>query len=394
MATLYQCSKSGKFYANYIGLDGERRRESLKTKDQDTAEALLANIITQEAHARILGVENIEKAKPVTFKAFVETVFLPHCAANLKTGTYANYLDYSNKAIPVLGEKFMGGIGPKDIGAFLDELKNGTYKRGKSEFKYTVATLNRYKNFLSGVFSHALDNESITKHPMTKKKRFKNKQENNLRTRSMTTQEEEKLLTFAPCWFVPMIRLALATGMRRGELLSLRRQDIDVENRKIWLRNTKSGKDQSIPLNRTAQAILEAVDPAVADGKALPWVFVDPVTSKPYTRYDLDYAMRSTVEKAGLEDLHFHDLRHTAGTRAYRATKDIKAVQKLLRHSSLAVTLRYVHDAEDDLQAAVDALNDSGNRSNRMVTGVTPKPVTEQNVRKTSEKPVVRSSAG
>lgn len=358
MATLYRCPKSGRFYANLVGLDGRRERKSLKTSDPKEAEALLANIIRQNSHARILGVENVKEAQPTTYKVFVETVYLPSCKANLKASTYSIYQDYANKTVPIFGDKYLSAIGPDEIGRYLDELRTGAYLRGKNEYTYSVATINRYKNFISGVFTDAVDRELISKHPMRGRKRFKNRQENNLRIRCLSPFEEKRLVEFAPSWLAPIIRLALATGLRRGEILKLRWQDYDKQSGILRLKDTKAGKDQSMRLNRTAQEILEAVAPFVADGKVSPWVFTNATTKTAYDRWDVSHAFEGTVKRAGLEDAHFHDLRHTAGTKAYRATKDIKAVQKLLRHSSLTPTLRYVHDAEEDLQAAVNALNE------------------------------------
>lgn len=356
MATLYRCPKSGRFYANLVDVDGTRRRKSLKTTDPKVAEALLANAVQLQAHARILGVDHVKQAEPTTFKSFVDEVYLPACEANLKARTVESYRTYAEKTCEAFGDKYLSAIGTNDVARYLDQLRRGAYKRGETPIPFSVATVNRYKNFLSGVFTDALDRDLIKAHPMRGRKRFKNRKENNLRVRSLTAFEEGRLLEFSPAWFAPMVRFALATALRRGEILKLRWQDVDREHRRLWLRDTKAGEDQTVPLNRTSEAILDSLAPRVIDGKVSPLVFPDPSTGNEMDRCDVDYAMRSTVQKAGLVDLHFHDLRHTAGTRAYAATKDIKAVQKLLRHSSLTVTLRYVHEAEEDVQAAVDAL--------------------------------------
>ena len=357
MATLFRDPARGTYYANYVGLDGRRRRKGLGVTDRHEAEALLANIVRDNSRARILGLEATKQASAITFREFVETVYLPACESNLKAGTVDNYRDYAEVAVGEFGNQYLSAIAPDDVLRFLDRLAVSGYKKGKLTKPYAPATVNRYKNFLSGVFTDALDRELVTRHPMKGRKRFKNRQENNLRERFLSPQEERRLLEFAVPWLSVLVRFALATGMRRGEILRLRLQDVDREKRQARLRDPKSRKDQFVLLNRSAEGVLDELDPFLVDGKVQPWVFVNAKTGRPYTEDEVDHAFRAALDRAGLQDFHFHDLRHTAGTRMYQRTKDIKAVQRFLRHSSLTPTLRYVHDGEEDLRAAVESLD-------------------------------------
>ena len=62
-----------------------------------------------------------------------------------------------------------------------------------------------------------------------------------------------------------------------------------------------------------------------------------------------------SVARAGLTDLHFHDLRHTAATRVLRATGNLNVVRRMLRHDDIASTMRYAHSQQDDVLAGMEA---------------------------------------
>jgi integrase len=79
----------------------------------------------------------------------------------------------------------------------------------------------------------------------------------------------------------------------------------------------------------------------------------------PYTRHDsLNRAFKLALKKAGIMDLRFHDLRHTAGTRLGEKGIPVQVISKILGHSDIRTTMRYVHP-EDSLKDAVEKLTSS-----------------------------------
>ena len=116
--------------------------------------------------------------------------------------------------------------------------------------------------------------------------------------------------------------------------------------------NTKSKKTRRIPINSVLRQLMVELRLKSAANEH---VFLNS-DCKPYARQDsLNRAYRLALEKANIQGLRFHDLRHTAATRMVESNAPIVAVMKILGHSSLEMTMRYAHP-QDSLKDAVEAL--------------------------------------
>lgn len=133
------------------------------------------------------------------------------------------------------------------------------------------------------------------------------------------------------------IRFAALTGLRRGELLGLTREQL-LGNVVVLSSNTKSGRPRSVPLTAEAVAIAQA---------RLPWQLGAAGLRKAWDRARI---------ACGLPHARFHDLRHTYASWLVQSGAGLTHVRDLLGHSSLAVTSRYSHLATDDLRQAVSRL--------------------------------------
>jgi integrase len=178
--------------------------------------------------------------------------------------------------------------------------------------------------------------------------------------RVLSADEEIKLL--AACDRVrsrllrPLIVLALNSGMRRGELLSLEWSRVDFDQRAIRIINAKSNAgNRVIPMNTTVHTLLSDL----AKRTTSPLVF--PSNRKPGEKLlDLKKGFMRAVQFAGIPHIRFHDLRHTFATRLVQAGVDIISVQYLLGHSKLSMTARYAHSLADVKMAAVCKLDLTG----------------------------------
>ena len=104
-----------------------------------------------------------------------------------------------------------------------------------------------------------------------------------------------------------IVQVALHTGMRRGEIFDLKWPDVDFVRSLIQIRLSKSNKKRLVPMNETVQSILDSLD------RASEFVFPSPKTNMRLNQIKTSF--RRAVNKAGLEDFRFHDLRHTAASR-------------------------------------------------------------------------------
>lgn len=178
---------------------------------------------------------------------------------------------------------------------------------------------------------------------------------------TLTPEQAQKLLDAAKDHRLEaMLTLALATGMRRGELLALRWRDIDFKNKSLYIQRsvsrlpgghrvsepkTASGKRRiTLPpfvVEALQQHRLRQLETKLKAGPA--WEEHDLVFCNIYGRflnsaslYDL---FTSLVEKAGLPHMRFHDLRHSAATILLAMGVPVKVIQELLGHSSITITL-------------------------------------------------------
>jgi integrase len=180
---------------------------------------------------------------------------------------------------------------------------------------------------------------------------------NNLKTEDLTAEQLARLLEAieqdANVQAANFMKLALFTGMRRGELFRLQWQDLDFERGFIHIRYPKGGQDQKIPLNEPARALLLS----------------HPRTDSPFVfpgrdggrRVDINKQVNRIKKVAGLpKDFRaLHGLRHVyASMLASSGQVDLYTLQKLLTHKSSAMTMRYAHLRDEALRRASDLAGD------------------------------------
>lgn len=167
------------------------------------------------------------------------------------------------------------------------------------------------------------------------------------RNRRLRDDEEQRLLDAADSgrnvYMRDLIVLAVETGMRRGELLSLDWQHIDLESRIVHLPMTKNGEPRDVPLSTRARDVLYRL-----------WEAQErPPTGRPLptTESAVVQAWGHLCGRAGITGLHFHDLRHEAVTRLFEKGLNIVEVSAISGHRELRMLARYTHLRARDLVA-------------------------------------------
>jgi len=178
--------------------------------------------------------------------------------------------------------------------------------------------------------------------------------ENNTRVRWLEPDQEALVMSFLSSPFREIAQLAALTLMRLTEIRRLRRDQVFLSQGVIVLAVTKTGPD-AIVLNTEAQRLLQAQ----LDSHDSQWVFPNPETGQPYSRSRVSERWRKAAKKAGLEDFHFHDLRHHGATRVLNAGFSTSIVMALGRWKSERVMRRYAAVTDKTLRAAAEAV--SGN---------------------------------
>jgi len=235
----------------------------------------------------------------------------------------------------------------------LDQVTNWDIQRYKSERAKacTKATVNRDLALLKHMFSSAVSWELLEKNPTAGIKLYREEQ---TVLRVLTFDEETRLFAAAAPHLRPIIAIALNTGMRRGELLSLKWEQVDLRRGIITVSKSKSGKVRDIPINKPArQALFE-----LHTRRSGP-VFSfrgNPIAS-------VTKSFNTATRSAEIENFRFHDLRHTFATRLVEAGVDLPTVKELMGHSNITTTMRYAHPSPEHRVRAVELLqnrNESG----------------------------------
>jgi integrase len=204
--------------------------------------------------------------------------------------------------------------------------------------------------------------------------------EHNERDRVLSPVEFARVVEAAEAWLQPILLVAYHTGMRQGEIRSLRWDQVDVQRRLLRLKSgdTKTGEGRVIPLNGALTVALRSVTTYLG----CPWVFVNPArlalgqaSQKPvdprYHRTSIGHAFAAACTRAQVTGATFHDLRHTFVTNARRAGVDPLTVMKITGHKTMAVFKRYNTVDEGDLgRARMDTYMDTSRALDTAETSV------------------------
>jgi integrase len=193
--------------------------------------------------------------------------------------------------------------------------------------------------------------EWIEKNPVAK---VSMEEENNRRDRWLTTEEEEKLLKVCPSWLRELVIFALNTGMRLGEIISLEWKGVDLFRKTVTVSKSKNKEPRTIPINETVFEMLKN-NAKVKSIKTNLVFYTDNHTMLLET--SVDHTFKTALQKVGIKDFQFHDLRLTFATRLVQSGKDLYKVQKLLGHKTSMMTERYAHHYPESLRDAVEVLD-------------------------------------
>jgi integrase len=175
--------------------------------------------------------------------------------------------------------------------------------------------------------------------------------ENNARTRHLSIDECQRLI--ASC-IAPHIRaivsIAIHSGMRLGEILCLRWQDLDFQASFILVRDSKNELPRHVPMDATLTALLLAYPRR----PGIELIFAGPSGSR---LTDIRVGFLNACERANITDLHFHDLRHTFASQFVMACGDLYILKEILGHKSITMTQRYAHLSPTYKINAIDRMN-------------------------------------
>jgi integrase len=287
---------------------------------------------------------------------FIDKVFLPYAKDNKRS-----HRDDEQRAGVV--KQFFKGRAVRDITPMLIEKFKSDLRKRRTKFKREMnpATVNRHLQVLSKVLSMAYENGLIDCNPMSRVKRLR---ESPPRERWLSGDEEDRLLPELEADGAHMVAFAtlpLNVGFRAGELLSRRYGHVDFDERFVEIDETKTGRPRRVPLNSRALATLKELRQGASDDELI----FDPRRTGRRRRQML-YRFAAAIQRAKIEDFHYHDLRHTFATKLRAEGIHEYDIADLLGHSTTPnatrntkVTRGYAHGIPSRLREAVEKICNS-----------------------------------
>lgn len=280
-----------------------------------------------------------------TVKGFTER-FLTYSSNHNKASTLAakqQLLD--SHLLPAFGNLRLDRVGQADIESF---------KARKRKEGLSPKTINNALTVLRTLFAVAVEQEVLQHAPRVKLLKAEKPEFDFL-----TFEEAERLIAAAePSWRA-MVLVGLHTGLRRGELIALQWDAVDlvagrlVVKRNVWrghFGSPKGGRSREVPLNAVALDALK-----VHRHLRGPFVFCDDQGA--FLKNDTcRNAILRASKRAGLRPIGWHTLRHSFASHLVMRGVPLKAVQELLGHASIEMTMRYAHLSPDVKKDAVRAL--------------------------------------
>jgi integrase len=232
--------------------------------------------------------------------------------------------------------------------------------KARGEGTIAPATVNRRMAAISAVLSYGIEELCLLE---TNPAHVTSIEENNARDRLLTDDERTALLAACKAHdepsLYPLVRTAMITGARAGELLALRWSDVDFDNGVVRITKntrrdtTKNSDSRPVPIAGEALKLLKARRKVRRIDNDL--VFYNQHTGGVYN-YRQHWA--KVKEKAGITDFKFHDLRHQAASELAMAGVPLMQIGALLGHRSAQMTKRYSHYSQEAIRGLGDILSD------------------------------------
>jgi len=332
--------RGNRYWIRYAGLDGRIAYEPSGSTKFREAEALLI----QRKQAIKEGKQpEIKKIANHTFKELAVT-YLLWVNGRQKSAKTKGYL--INQLLPTYCNLPLRRF----TTAIVEQLQTDLINRGLKN-----SSCNKVLNIFKHMFSKAVDWDMVESEVLKYVRKVKLLKDDSKRLRYLSKEECQALINACDPHLKPIVIIALNTGMRRGEILSLSWDNTDLKHGFILLDVTKNGERREIPINDTLRKTLNGMTRRID----IQHVFYHPFNGKPYK--EVKHSFNTACKRSGIKNFHFHDLRHTFASHLVMSGIDITTVSRLLGHKNLTMTLRYSHLAPSHMVKAMDILDNTLN---------------------------------
>ena len=346
--TLFKPSRGRNWYVSFTDSDGNRKQKSTGKSTKREALKVLTEFQT------LLKA----KSKPILLSKLAEQ-FLEYARSNYSVKTFVAYKATLKRFEAICGDVALSKITARHWDTYrIERLKSVSPVSTNIELRLksvSPVSVNIELRALKSVFNTAVRWGNLERSPFNKQPLATVPESSPV---FFTKEDFQKLLNvIKQAWLKEAVVFTVLTGLRRGELINLRWQDVDLQRRIFTVQSnptfqTKQGKKRTLPLNETAFHLL-SLKHSQNIGE-----YVFTVGRKQITESWLSHLFKRAVREVSLNDkLHWHSLRSSFASWLVIDGVSIYAVSKLLGHSSVAITQKhYAHLATENLHADVNKI--------------------------------------
>ena len=334
--------ESNKCYWIEYYIDGQRKRERIG-HSKLAAENRFREVQTAKVEGRYI--KNVKGVK-LTLNELRKWYLSLSEVRNLST--YNTLLSRVAHPVRLIGEsKYASSLS-------LDDIEHYRLSRGREESRWsknnkvTAATINKEISAFKSMLNFAVKYGKIESNPIIKAAKLK---DDNVRQRIISQNELENLLSFSPVHLKPILKMAYYEPMRKEEIIGLTWDEIDLQSNFIRLsaNRTKGKKNgRSIPIHPLIKEMLYSLPRSITTNRV--FLYLDKQGRyRPFKGFSRSW---NRVRKlAGLNDVVFHDFRHTAITNMRKAGNPPSVIMKASGHKTMSMFLRYNLVDDEDLRS-------------------------------------------
>jgi integrase len=329
--------KKGKWYYDFV-YKGQRHVGCIGPVSRTVAK----EEETRKKTAVIEGQLNPAKVrKSPRFDAFAQE-YLEWIKANKKPLTHRRVSFVFTPLVAHFGARCLNEISAWEI---------ERYKKARKDAGKAPATINLELRFLRSALYKAYAWKKLADPPERSVKLLKTPEG---KLRFLSEEEESALLAVASPALRRIVTTGLLTGLRRQELISLKIEAVDLGRGILTVEacHSKNGERRTLPISDGLHAVFQE---ALAERHEHSVVLTRD-DGTPWTGSSLSNAFGRACQRAGIEILYPHVLRHTFASRLVMAGVDLRTVQELMGHKSIHMTMRYAHLSADHKRGAIEAL--------------------------------------
>ena len=342
--------KDGLYTGRYTDRNGNRHQKYFKKLQE--CRNWIADMQFQVKHGTIEAFSNM------TVNAWFEYWITEIKGNNVRINTINNYKNYFKKVEKYMGTMILSEVRPLHCQNVLNKMVDN----------YRNSTIKQIRITMHALFDSAIENNLIASNPVVKSVNCKNGKKSKPE-RVLTIKEQQSFLIAAQeSVYFNQFAFILQTGLRGGELIGLKWDDIDFESCEIhiqrsmgysyyakeWIIGPPKSESgcRTIPLTKEAINILKSQQEKISKSKVVSMEFKDFVflckKGTPIRISDYNCALSRICNRTMIKKISMHILRHTFATRCIEAGMRPKSLQKILGHSKISTTMNlYVHVTED-----------------------------------------------